>query len=161
MAFVATITYRAALTTQALGTLGASPEWDRALGEYLRREALDHADGAFGRTYEIQNEIGLKKHDFQDNRGEGYTTTPAMRVALDELINRGKEQDALSAKQFMMPHLNAAIELAKTPAPTLAAALFKVMLIDVEDLMDVVDADDDLMGIVQADMDRLAVTEAA
>ena len=145
MANIATITLRSAVTTQALATMGVDPEWDRLLTKYLATEALLFADEQFGEL----NNAG-DKYALEEIRNP--EPSPRLSKAFDEL----DDAQAAWSKRYCEPFWKAGRQLAKYPAPTLAAALFKVAAIGQHEIWNDSDLIGDCMQIVTEDMARLA-----
>lgn len=156
MANVNTITMRAAVTTQALGTMGVDPEWDRLMGKYLAAEALYFADNDFGPRYHASNEYQLLTMMFTGRHGPNWRADRQSRDRADAAHEEMSKVEEASDERFLYPFWQAARELVKYPAPTLPAALFKVNLIHAEEVWNDSRMDADCMQIVTEDMARLA-----
>lgn len=160
MATIDIITLRSVFTTQALTTMGACPEWDRKVAAYLRAEALQHADCDYGAYAEVENDVGLEEIRLADTHGAGWKNNPDLASTKQALQERGAAASERWQAEFADPHDSAARDLAVTPAPTLAAALFKQLMIEREDLGNDNRMPRDAMEIVAEDMARLAQSAA-
>lgn len=152
------ITLRSVFATQALATMGVDPEWDRKLSAYLRLDTLQHADAEFGANAAANERFTLDGMLLESKYGENYRVRPECR----QIVHEGDEVYNAAEKawqtKFLEPFWQATHELALTPAPTLAAALLKVAMIDREDLGRV-NMPRDLMEVVTEDMNRVAEGE--
>lgn len=136
MADIKQITERTTYYQAALSTMGTDDAWDAAMAEYLRCEALSFADLEYGE---------LAKSEKFANRWADHE----------------KQADTLQAsnrwtKDYCEPLWEAAAKLVETPAPTLAAALFKSVLIERDEVWENSAFKGDAMAIVQADFARVA-----
>lgn len=153
------ITMRAAFTSQALATMGADPEWDRRLSEFLRWNALQTADAEFG-AYATANEAHTRTIiNLEARFGAAYQSNPEGKALAREAFDENQAANQQWEQTYLKPFWQAACDLACTPAPTLAAALFKVSLIQWEDLGNDSQMPRDPMQIVAEDMARLAGEE--
>ena len=156
MANIDIITLRSAVTTQALATMGSDPEWDRKLAAYLRAEALQQSDYEFGAYAVAQNEVGLDEIRIEAQHGRGWHARPEHAPVYRSQRERLEAASDEWQRCYADPHDTTARELAMTPAPTLAAALFKQLVIFREDLGNDNRMPRDAMEIVAEDMARLA-----
>lgn len=148
-------THRLAFHGAALATLGTCPTWDKALTEYLARAALADADEAFGQTYERRYAIEMAEVSLAINHGPNWERLPDLATRRRELADADNEVGDVRTAAFMNPLEHAAHGLAQTPAPTIAAALFKVELIERHQLWDDARFDFDGMQIVRGDIARI------
>lgn len=156
MADIATITQRAVIATQALATMGVDPEWDRKLAAYLRADALQFADSEFGAFYKASEEYSWRKISLKNGFEPAAKGSEESKVVAAEIVAAHKIAEELWYENYTKSFWEAGRELVKTPAPTLAAALFKVHVAYAEEVWNDIDMDGDVMAIVSADMARLA-----
>jgi len=155
MADEAYITMSSAVITQALATLGSDPVWDRNLMRFLACEALARADDQFGDYSKATEADFAGRHALQAAFGKGYQTDE-YGAEVDKLL--GKQMaaaDERRTRKYLMPYWDAARALARTPAPSLPAALFKVTLSLTEDFAGDNELSEPIMEIVSADFARL------
>lgn len=155
MADNATITMRAAYTAQALATMGSCPIWDAALADYLRKEALDFADYEFGKMNVARETAGLEELRLAEKYGKCWLRNAEARAEWQpsfEVLMRAEDE---YRDNFSEPHWDAARRLMEANAPTLAAALFKVMMIQREELEREGEVDERCMAFVIDDMARI------
>ncbi|QCI92134.1 hypothetical protein [Novosphingobium sp. EMRT-2] len=156
MGLVHDIAARAAYATVALGTLGTCPIWDAAVSAYLCRLTLQNADAEFGSLAKSIDETTRLSMSMKQRHGERWCENPALadtrsRIAREDLAANDQWTD-----DFCRPLWRAANELAATPAPTLAAATFKALMIEYEEVWNDTNFSADCMDILQADFSRLA-----
>ncbi|HQS71101.1 MAG: hypothetical protein B7Y36_11145 [Novosphingobium sp. 28-62-57] len=149
-------THRLALHAAALATLGTCPTWDKAVTEYLARAALATADEAFGTSWQKRYDLEMAEHALASEHGKHWRDRPDLAPRARELA---RADDAIAderAAVFQNPTEEAAHELVRIPAPTIAAALLKVELIDRHQLWDDVRFETDGLAIVHADIARIS-----
>ena len=129
------MTARLTFKQAGLATLGLDAAWDRAVQRYLRCETLYYAADAFGRGWKAQPEAA-RRHD----------------ISFKGLIKA--EEDHV--RQFAEPYWRAANELALTPAPSLAAAMFKAAVMEHDEIDTSRDFPAKCMEVLQADFARLS-----
>ena len=156
MADIDTITMRAAFTSQALATMAVDAEWDRRLADYLRADALQFADSEFGAYFAAGEKHSLAGIRLESRFGPAYRGNPEAKALADAAYAEVDAANTLWVKTYLEQFWEAARDLACSPAPTLAAALFKVALIHSEDLGNDGAMTRDPMQIVSEDMARLA-----
>ena len=132
-------------------------EWGLRMAEYLRAAALQRADEAFGALAKVAEECTLRDIRLEARFGPGFRSIPEARAIMDRTPTSGmRDSDDAHCEDFCKPLWQAQRELAATPAPNLAAALFKVHLIEEAELDNDSVFQRDCMEIVQADFARLA-----
>jgi len=152
-------TNRAAFTTQALATMGVDPEWDRKVADYLRLEALQFAHSTFGPLDIANDELLGVTLSLENKFGKNFRRIPQAAAAYDAACEAFQVPEKEWTERYLHPYWDATDELAAAPAPTLAAALFKVQMIYWEDLNIRTDVGDKVFGYVEADMTRLTHAE--
>ncbi|MDE2597020.1 MAG: hypothetical protein KGL44_09095 [Sphingomonadales bacterium] len=154
MGDIAKIGHRAAFTAQALATMGADPEWDRALTKFLTCEARARAQEEYGewaqRNEAIVRSFALLEHRF----GKDWKRHPDAAAEAAQLNADSRASDDRLQVGYFAPFWASQQELMTTPAPTLAAALFKAAMIELHDVWNA--GEDDLAGfaIIEADLSR-------
>lgn len=149
-------TLRSTYAMQALGTLGTCPTWDAALHRYLAAEALQHADMEFGRFYEADEEHSFTVIRLEGQYGPAYPYNPRAAEVRDaayaKLMVAEKQRDT----DYIHPYWQACRDLAMTPAPSLAAAVFKVNMIIHDEPWNDSRMAANCMELVKTDFARLA-----
>jgi hypothetical protein len=154
-------TLRAVRTSMALATLGTCREWDARLTTYLRADALAHADFAFGDYGKAYDQNGWERLRLEEAFGKNYRQHPAGAVEARAATEKMKAAEECRVAAFLNPLWEAERELALTPAPTLAAALFKMQLIEHQEVWNSTSMPRDGFEIVAEDFARLEVGAAA
>lgn len=156
MADNATITMRAAYTAQAFATMGACPIWDAALADYLRKEALDFSDYEFGRYAAAREESGWAACRLERKFGKAWKKNEEAQREWEPIDAKFRKDEEAYFDTFSDPLAVAAQALVDTPAPTLAATLFKVQVISRQELNVDIDIGVACMDTVAGDMARSA-----
>lgn len=136
-------------------TVTPCPAWNAKMAVYLRADALIRAYEEFG-----DGMRATEKWDRQDMRLEGqfgpnFRNIPEARAILQTRASEVDEHQDRTTDRFYRPLWAAQRELALTPAPTIAAAMFKVDLIDAAEVWNDTDMDRDCFEIVAEDFARL------
>lgn len=155
MATIDQIAGRCAYTAAALATLGADPAWDERLTTYLRADALQQAHSSFGPLARANEEHNLECIKMEADYGLRWKSHPAANGTARSAA-AAQAAEAEWTEQYCEPYWQAARDLAMAPAPTLAAALFKVRLIEWDELDNDGPMPRDCFVIVAEDMARLA-----
>lgn len=158
---VETIAQRSAYVAQALATMGADPEWDRRLTVYLTAECLSFADMEFGVMADALEKEARARIHLQAEFGKHFAQNPEASARFKEAQRETGIADEARASQYLKPHWAAAKDLMHTPAPTLAAALFKSNMIAREELFCEAGIGPLAMGVLASDFHRLGLKEAA
>jgi len=142
-----------AFTSAAITTMGACPVWDAAMTKYLAAMTLCQAEMQYGATGKAEDADGLDRLLLKEQHGKKWTALP------DEITAPFQEaEDARSeawTANFAQPQWDAATALVGTPAPTLAAAVFKDALIQREETPQWPNLPFDCMAVLSADFARL------
>lgn len=156
MANLEQINSRLAMQSAAFATMGACPVWDAALSRWLRWTVLASADLEFGAMAKADNDAALRSIRMDERHGKGWRNLPHLRPEIDAHMRECEKASDLWTSSYCQLQWEAARALAMTPAPTMAAAVFKAMLIE----SDEVDNDQaftaDPMALLHADFDRVA-----
>lgn len=156
MASIDTITRRLATHQAALATAGIDPAWDCALQAYLRADALQHADLQFGARSEASETLMRRRWSLEGKYGKAWHQHPDAQADRNEIFALDQAADKQWTRAFCAPFWRASRELALTPAPTMAAALFKAAIMEADELSNDTDFPADCMEVLQADFRRLA-----
>lgn len=149
------MTHNSVFLQQAIGTQGANAEWDKALLAYVSAFTRCTADSEFG-PHAIAYEAFLDvRASLEATHGKDFLKSPdAAEINRIEYAKVQADEERMH-KEHYSPMWKAARDLAKTPAPNLAAAAFKLTLIQREDLDNDKHMDREPMEIVEADFARL------
>lgn len=145
-----------AYTAAALATLGAAPEWDARLTEYLRLQALQEAHSLFGPLSRAEEANAIEHGQAEARHGPNWRNVPAALASVSVTAAAALAVEDQWTQEYCRPFWRAARELACTPAPSLQAALFKVRLIEWEEIDNDAEMTRDCFEIVAEDMARLA-----
>lgn len=156
MANIDSITQCATLHSAALATLGSDPTWDKALKAYLRADALQRADSEFGALDKASAAFRRSRWALEDMYGPNWSGVPKATAEHQPAFAAMQAAEDRWAQTFCQVLWRTSRELALTPAPTIAAAMFKATLIEIEDLSNDCDFPADPMEVLQADFARLA-----
>jgi hypothetical protein len=124
------------------------------MATYLAALTLCEADMQYGTYGKLHDEYSLDRLSLESQHGKQWVHLPEkITGALD-----GAERTASLewSDRFAEPQWNAATALVGTPAPTLAAAVFKHSLIQREETPQWTDLPFDCMDVLAADFARLA-----
>lgn len=150
------MTARLIFKQAALATVGIDAAWDKALQRYLRCETLYNASEAFGPMAKDQERHTLETIDIQAEYGRDWKgNVEAMRRHEASFASLRAAEDR-QIRDFAQPFWRAAEELALTPAPTLAAAMFKAAVMEQDDVGNNRDFPADCMEVLQGDFARLS-----
>lgn len=155
MSEIQTSTHHASIAIQGLGTMGVDPEWDQRVTEYLKRRTLFYADAAFGSSAAVEEGVLLAHTSLKQRYGKDYRSDRAAAKELAKLDAVRGAADIRQHEKYTSPYWQAARDFAACPAPTLAAALFKARIFDIDELWNDAHFKGDCMTIVSEDMDRL------
>lgn len=132
----------------------AASAWDRAMADYLRAEALMRADDAFGMNARHNETRDLLHIRLEAKFGPRWRSNPEARRIID--ATGPKWDDDAYCEVFFKPLWAAQRALVQVPAPNIAAALFKLHLIEEAEVWNDNQLKADCMEIIQADFARLA-----
>jgi hypothetical protein len=142
-----------AFTSAAIATMGACPTWDAAMAKYLAALTLCEAEIQYGGYGKATEELSLQRLSLETQHGKSWLSLPkAIRAENDAAEEAGS---VAWTENFAEPQWNAATALVGTPAPTLAAAVFKHTLIRREETPQWTDLPFDCMDVMAADFARL------
>lgn len=150
------IAARCAFTSAALATLGVDPAWDKRMAAYLRLGSLQQAHASFGPLAQANEASAVKHCELEQRFGPHWKSNTKAWTEAQPLYAAALEIETQWTEQLCEPFWQAARDLVLTPAPTLAAALFKVRLIEWEDLDNDGAMTRDCFEIVAEDIERLS-----
>lgn len=154
----AAATELASYTSAAIATMGACPVWDAAMSTYLAKLTLAEADMRYGAYATVEEEVYSARHSLATQHGKPFYELPKEITTPNEAAEK-KAYEAWTAN-FVQPQWDAATALVGTPAPTLAAAVFKHKLIEREETPQWADLPFDCMDVLTADFSRIASAQA-
>lgn len=155
MALLEKIAQMSAYCQQAIATQRDCADWDKALNAYLAALALADADAEFGQFEQAEESHLDTCYELEGKYGKSYRSVPEAAELARFSYDRLRADEERFSEQRLDPLFEAARELARTPAPTIGAALFKVLMIEREDLGNDIYLSDEAMGIVEGDFARL------
>lgn len=130
-------------------------EWDFRMADYLRLDGLYRAAVEFGPYGKADENAANMIANLQMKYGINFRLYPEAKEQAEKAYrDRQRVEDAVF-EQYLVPLLKAQRLLVVTPAPDLAAALFKIELIREENLHDDPDLTKDCFTLVEQDMARL------
>ena len=156
MADIDTSSRQCAFATLALSTLGADPVWDTRLTNYLRLQALAQGECDFGKLARANDDNARVQMHLESKYGTSWRSNPIARADADPSAATACAAEDVWTESLCEPYWQAARDLAMTPAPTLAAAMFKVQVIKWDELDNASSMTREPMGIITEDMARLA-----
>lgn len=98
----------------------------------------------------------MAEDDIKKRFGPAYRSNPEAKALADLAYSQLNLADVIRDKEFLTPHLAAALALATTAAPTIAAVMFKVELVKWEELHLYTDGLFECVDSVIEDAERLA-----
>lgn len=156
-----TLAQRSSYVAQALATMGVDPEWDKRLTAYLTAECLAFSDLEFGVAAEGFEKFQRSKMHIESEFGKNFAQNPHAKALFSEAMREVSTVEDARIQQYLTPYWATAKDLMHTPAPTLAAALFKSNMIFKEDLFCEAGIGPLAMGVLASDFHRLGLKEAA
>ncbi|RIV83373.1 hypothetical protein [Aurantiacibacter zhengii] len=145
--------------TSAITNLSADrTEWDKRLADYLRLQALSRAWEEYGAPAKLREASDRIELDLEFKFGRNWRkdAPPKALAEWETAIDRVVREEEQTTERFYRPLWKAQVALANTPAPDLAAALFKVEMIERDEVWNDRDLSGDAFEIVAQDMARLA-----
>ena len=147
--------YLAAATPAVSGT--GNQQWDNAFNRYMAADALARADDEFGANWHAQVEFQRAEIEVNGTYGKAYRNVPEAEAIMDAAWEKLDAADRIRDKKYLGRLAPAAMALALIPAPTMAAALFKIEVIKREELYLYRQMPRDPFELVEEDMNRLSV----
>ena len=156
MAVAEQMAFKLALTSQAASTMGFDPKWDAAVANFLRTFSLWQADEEYGAKAKV-DEAWQASHILLESRfGKGWKHHPDAAAEIEQADAAYQAGEDAHHEAFVAPYWKALRDLAGTPAPSIAAATFKQLLIQSEEVWNDSAMEVDCMQIVVEDFTRLA-----
>lgn len=156
MADTETTTRDSAFLQHALSTLGSGPEWDKALIAYVAAFAKASADYEFGDFRHAIEKYQDGNNALEKACGREYRSTKEGAAVADLLYDEYQKAERQRDTQFLAPLWAAARALVQVPAPSIAAAVFKAVLVQHEDLDNDTMMDKPPITFVAADLAQYA-----
>lgn len=153
---LAAMTYNLSLTSQAAATIGTDADWDAAVSSFLRTYSLWQADEHYGAYAKANDEWDRSRMSLERRYGKGWDRCPAAQEELKLSRDVLRAAEDIHHQRYVVPYWAALRQLAETPAPSIAAAAFKSLLIRFEEIWNDSEVAFDCMQIVAADWARLA-----
>lgn len=144
----------------AAATAVTSPDadrrlWDERMAAYLRADALFRAVQSFGLMAEMDQDSSLEDYKLECRYGAGFRSHPEVRPRLRKRYREHELIEARLVRDYSEPLWQAIRDLVDTPVPDLAAALFKIELIEREDVKLDADFKRDVFEVVAEDIASL------
>lgn len=148
--------HHATLRASAVATLGGSPAWDQVLSRYLACDALHTAMAEYGPLSQAHEARAWLAIELEKQHGKNWKDNLDAQARYAIADRAYQAADETYTADFLVPLWQAQRDLASTPAPTMAAAVFKAQLIEVEEVWNDNQFDLDCMQIVRDDFARLS-----
>lgn len=149
----------AQFNAQGLATMGVDPQWDRAVHNLVSADVLARAHEHFGPLELKRNEGQLQAMEAEHRLGKNWREHPEGKPFWETLCDEGTVNDQQMTELYYNALWEAQRQLALTPAPTLAAALFKAAVIEMNDVWNDSQIDADCIELIEADLARLSQRE--
>ena len=150
------INSRLAMQSAALATMGACLVWDAAVSRWLRWSVLAAADLEYGAMSQADEESIRRRASLEERHGQGWRDLPHLKATVTTHLRAGEQASERWTDDYCRPQWEAAREVTTTPAPTVAAAVFKAMLIESDEVWCDGNFNGDAMAILHADFARVA-----
>lgn len=136
-------------------TMGVDPAWDEAMREFLACDIRARAQEHFGPIIQRQEAHERHQMELEERLGRQWREHPEGRPIWELMQDDGVRGDAEIAERFYKPLWAAQVKLAMTPAPSLAAVVFKAALIEAQEVYNDVGMESDCIALLDADLARL------
>lgn len=143
-----------AINTAALATMGTDSTWDARLTEYLRRRALQQAVCDFGFLSKANEEHSYQIYRVEAAFGSGWRDDPRAEALTEPTSKAADAAQKRWDAEYCEPFWQAGRDLVLTPAPSLAAALFKFQIIRDDEVWNDSRMERDCVEIIAEDMAR-------
>ena len=137
-------------------TFTPCPDWNAKMKAYLHIDALARAYAEFGEGARLSDKWGWQDIRLQEQFGPNFRNIPEARAILSGRNEEVRDHEERTTERFFRPLWAAQRELALTPAPTIAAALFKADMIEASELSNDSLMERDCFEIVAEDFARLS-----
>lgn len=131
------------------------PEWNAKLATYLRCQAIARANEKFGPMGIAYKAYSEKEYHLEGEYGKAWRGCAEAKLAITPLSDAVDVEEERIATIHYAPLNDAAVALTLHPAPDLAAAIFKIELIEHEELDNYLPMPHDPWEIVAEDMARM------
>lgn len=145
---------RALFNAQGTATMGLDPEWDRAVTNYIAADVRAKVQEEYGPLARKENDDGLEAIRLAHRLGKGWRETAEGKAAWTRHAANRKAQERDLTDTYYQPLWAAMRELACTPAPSLAAALWKAAVIDLQEVWNDGEFEGDCVALIDADLAR-------
>lgn len=152
---------RATFIAQGIATMGVDPKWDAAVTNYITWETRSRVQEEFGPIARRREDDNSLSRDLERKLGKGWRDHPEGRAHVERIYKAGLKDERELLKRFYEPFWEAQRHLVTTPAPSLAAAAFKMLVIQTEDVWLDGTFEGDCVEIIDADLARFAMPLAA
>lgn len=159
MANIANSAQSCAFQTLALSTMGVDSIWDTRLTAYLAAMALQQADCEYGDYDKAHEEAARADFSASANFGPDWRRNPRALATVEQARKSAAEASDRWVERYCEPFWQAGRDLAMTPAPTIAAAMFKAELIKIDEIWNDSQTDRDCVEIIAEDMARLTTLQ--
>lgn len=149
----------AQFNVQGLATMGVCPAWDSAMHNLIAADVLSRAHEQFGPLELARNARERDVMLMEQRLGKYWREHPEGKPVWDRLCELGTEDDRQMTERFYNALWDAQRQLALTPAPTLAAALYKAVVIEMHDVWNDAHLDADCIELLAADLARVAPSD--
>lgn len=147
--------HNCAFHSLALSTLGTDSLWGAHLTAYLAAQTLQQAECDYGALALTCDESERERLRAKDTYGPGWQSNPSPLATVERARLAADAAHDKWSKDLCEPFWKATRKLVATPAPTLAAALFKAQVIRLDEVWNDAELSDDCMRIIAEDMARL------
>lgn len=161
MSAASQLSYKLAITSQAIATMGVDPRWDFAVGNYLRTFSLWQADEEFGVKAKANEAWLCGRMSLESRFGKDWRRHPQAAAEVAQAEATSEAADDIHHAAFVDPYWKALRDLVTTPSPSIAAATFKGLLIQAEEVWNDNAMEGDCMQIVVDDFARLLPKQGA
>lgn len=150
--FISTI-HQAVANPDVIAT--SDPIWNERVRRFLLLDAVQRSDYDFGPTQLANEAFDLEREVLVRKYGKQWALNSDATAQMDAVFEGLQKREEERVETLVRPMWSASVELAKTPAPTLAALLFKIELIKREELDNDLSMDADPFEVVSSDAARL------
>lgn len=152
MAEFVTAAHRSIFTAQGLATMGIDPEWDRRVAAFLSWEARTNLQEEYGDIAQRCEVIGIDRMMLESQYGKAWHQHPEAQGELARIRNSETVENEKIDERYYRPFWQSQRDLVLTPAPALAAALFKATVAQVHEVWNDNAFDGDCAAIVEAEL---------
>jgi hypothetical protein len=140
-----------------LATMGVCPEWDRAVHNLIAADVLSRVHDEFGPLALSLADGEVERGDMKQRFGDNWRHHPEGKAIWERLQAADDDRNEAMTERFYRPLWDAQRQLARTPAPTLAAVVYKAAVVEMHDVWNDAQLGGDCIAIIEADLARIAV----